>query len=322
MSPPPAVDQAVRSVDQAVQFLPHALDRSTEGSSTRSSRVWPLSKRVFDAGFAAMLLLAMLPLLIGIAIAIKLDSRGPVFYRVRRVGYRGRPLYMLKFRKMHNDATGGPLTAAGDPRLTRVGALLTRTRLDELPQLWDVLRGRMSIIGPRPEDPVFVALHPEHYDTIHSVRPGITGITQLAFAEEASILNAHDPINDYINRILPHKIHLDALYAQSNRIRLDAAVLFWTVAGVLMNRPVAVNRSTGRMNIRRRPAPQQATTPQRTTRPTRPSVLFLDTKLRPDWRPQLRWLQPSAPAPTLESAEALLADEPVRRVASSGSGAA
>ena len=127
-----------------------------------------------------------------IALAIKLDSRGPVFYRVRRVGFRGNPLHMLKFRKMHDDAAGGPLTAGGDPRLTRVGAVLTRCRLDELPQLWDVFRGRMSVVGPRPEDPRFVDLHGDAYEHILSVRPGITGLSQLAFAEEANILEAQD----------------------------------------------------------------------------------------------------------------------------------
>jgi lipopolysaccharide/colanic/teichoic acid biosynthesis glycosyltransferase len=221
-------------------------------------RVWPLVKRGFDASFAAVLLLAMLPLLALIALAIKLDSPGPVFYRVRRVGYQGRPLDMLKFRKMHNGAQGGPLTTPSDPRLTRIGALLTRTRLDELPQLWDVLRGRMSIIGPRPEDPIFVALYPQHYDTIHSVRPGITGITQLAFANESNILDTHDPITDYIARILPHKVHLDLLYAQKSRLRLDLAVLYWTIIAVIMHRPIAVHRTTAHMNTRRRPTSPQA----------------------------------------------------------------
>ncbi|MDQ6807745.1 MAG: sugar transferase [Actinomycetota bacterium] len=215
--------------------------------------VWPIAKRAIDAAFAAVLLLATLPLLVAIAIAIKADSRGPILHRVRRVGYRGRPLNMLKFRKMHHDAQGGPLTTAADPRLTRVGALLTRTRLDELPQLWDVLCGRMSIVGPRPEDPLFVALHPEHYDAIHSVRPGITGITQLAFAQETCILDADDPIADYVNRILPNKVQLDLLYAKKTRIGMDLAVLLWTIAAVIMRRSVAVHRATGRMNTRRRP---------------------------------------------------------------------
>ncbi|HWF72606.1 MAG TPA: sugar transferase [Solirubrobacteraceae bacterium] len=237
-------------MDQAVPFLNLPFDRPAERAA---AAVWPLAKRIFDAGFALALIVAMLPVLIAIAIAIKVDSRGPVFHRVRRVGYRGRPLTMLKFRKMHHDATGGPLTTAADPRLTRVGALLTRTRLDELPQLWDVLCGRMSIVGPRPEDPLFVALHPDQYEAIHSVRPGITGITQLAFAQESRILSAEDPVGDYVGRILPNKVQLDVLYANKTRISMDLAVLYWTIAAVVMRRSIAVHRSTGRMNSRRRP---------------------------------------------------------------------
>jgi lipopolysaccharide/colanic/teichoic acid biosynthesis glycosyltransferase len=248
VSPPPFVKTAVPAANPRAPVLRLALDPIVHGVSA-----WPLFKRSIDVVLAAMMLLATLPLLIAIAIAIKVDSRGPIFHRVRRVGYRGRPFHMLKFRKMYADARGAPLTAAADPRLTRVGILLTRTRLDELPQLWDVLRGRMSIVGPRPEDPLFVALHPEHYDAIHTVRPGITGITQLAFAEETRILDAEDPIGDYTARILPAKVRLDVLYARQSRLRLDLSVLVWTVAAMLMHRPVAVHRSTGRMNVRRRP---------------------------------------------------------------------
>jgi lipopolysaccharide/colanic/teichoic acid biosynthesis glycosyltransferase len=240
-------------VDQPVPLISYAFDRPV--TVARTTGVWPIAKRGFDASFAAALLLAMLPVLLAIALAIKLDSRGPVFHRVRRVGYRGRPLHMLKFRKMHAHAQGGPLTTAADPRLTRVGAFLTRTRLDELPQFWDVMCGRMSIVGPRPEDPLFVALHPEKYEAIHSVRPGITGITQLAFVKESSILRPEDPIGDYVDRILPGKVQLDVLYAKRNRLSLDVSVLVWTIGAVVMRRSVAVHRSTGRMTTRRRPAP-------------------------------------------------------------------
>jgi lipopolysaccharide/colanic/teichoic acid biosynthesis glycosyltransferase len=259
-----------------------ALDRASERSSVR---VWPVVKRGFDALLSAVLLLAMLPLLAAIVIAIKLDSPGPVFHRVKRVGYRGRPLYMLKFRKMHNGAQGGPLTTADDPRLTRIGALLTRTRLDELPQLWDVLRGRMSIIGPRPEDPLFVSLHPRHYDTIHSVRPGITGITQLAFADEKTILDRRDPIEDYITRILPNKIQLDILYAQTTRIGLDLRVLCWTLITVIAHRPIAVHRTTGHINTRKRSTPTQTRTRARNgvRTPSFPRALLRDSVLRTDW---------------------------------------
>jgi lipopolysaccharide/colanic/teichoic acid biosynthesis glycosyltransferase len=113
----------------------------------------------------------------------------------------------------------------------------------------------MSIVGPRPEDPVFVALHPAAFEEILSVRPGITGLSQLAFAGEREILSEHDPLGDYVHRILPQKIRLDGLYAQSHRLITDLSVLWWTVVATVLRRPVAVHRGSGRMNVRRRPQP-------------------------------------------------------------------
>jgi lipopolysaccharide/colanic/teichoic acid biosynthesis glycosyltransferase len=248
MSPPP--------VDPALQVLGDVLSSAHDPSrATRPCvRLWPAAKRGTDIALASLLLLAVVPLLLIVAMAIKLDSPGPVLYRARRIGFRGTQFGMLKFRKMYRDATGGPLTTGSDPRLTRVGAVLTRTRLDELPQLWDVLRGRMSIIGPRPEDPRFVALHPSDYERILAVRPGITGITQLAFADERKLLDEHDPVRDYVTRLLPHKVALDRLYAEHQRPGLDLAVLRWTLVSVLLRRPVAVHRSSGRITLRSRPA--------------------------------------------------------------------
>jgi lipopolysaccharide/colanic/teichoic acid biosynthesis glycosyltransferase len=252
---------AVKAIRQhAFAFVRSVSVLSTE-TPIVASRGWGLAKRGIDLALAASLLLATLPVLLAIAAAIKLDSRGPVLFRVHRVGYRGRPLMMLKFRKMHHDASGGPLTTGGDPRLTRVGAVLTRTRLDELPQLWDVLRGRMSIIGPRPEDPRFVALHPEHYEDILRVRPGITGVSQLAFAKESVILDGEDPVGHYVSRILPQKVSLDTLYARRTSLRMDFTIIFWTLIAVIIGLPVAVHRTTGRMNVRRRRRPLPAPAP-------------------------------------------------------------
>jgi lipopolysaccharide/colanic/teichoic acid biosynthesis glycosyltransferase len=229
--------------------------------------LWLVLKRALDITVAAGLLLVLLPLLLAIAVAIKLDSPGPVFYRARRVGYRGNQLLMLKFRKMHADAAGAPLTADGDLRLTRLGALLTRTRLDEVPQFWDVLCGRMSLVGPRPESPGFVDHHAAAYREILRVRPGITGPSQIAFASERRILDSGDPVAHYLDRILPQKVGIDLLYTRRTCLRIDTRILFWTLAGVLLRREVSVNRETLQMKLRRRPQAAPPELPGSSQRP-------------------------------------------------------
>jgi lipopolysaccharide/colanic/teichoic acid biosynthesis glycosyltransferase len=209
-------------------------------------------KRTFDILVSGLLLLIALPVIAVVVLAIKVESPGPVFYQARRIGYRGRPLRMLKFRKMHDLATGSPLTTAGDHRFTRVGEWLAKLKLDELPQLWNVLRGEMSLIGPRPEDPSFVAMHAEAWVDILQVKPGVTGLSQLAFAEESRILDDTDPTGHYLRRILPQKMDMDRVYARHFRLRLDVQILLWTLVAVLARREVAVHRATGKMNLRRR----------------------------------------------------------------------
>jgi lipopolysaccharide/colanic/teichoic acid biosynthesis glycosyltransferase len=209
-------------------------------------------KRAFDIAVSAAILLVTLPVILVVALAIRVDSPGPIFYRARRVGRGGRPLHMLKFRKMRDDAKGAPLTMSEDERFTRIGKFLSKTKLDELPQLWHVLNGEMSLIGPRPEDPKFVAERFDDYADILSVRPGVTGLSQIAFAEESAILSKVDPLEHYRTRIFPQKIRLDRMYAERPTIRMDLAILFWTVAAVLLRRQVAVHRESGRMNLRRR----------------------------------------------------------------------
>jgi lipopolysaccharide/colanic/teichoic acid biosynthesis glycosyltransferase len=190
--------------------------------------------------------------LAGIALVVVLDSPGPVFYRADRVGYRGRPLRMLKFRKMREDATGGALTLAEDERFTRVGRWLVRGHLDELPQLWHVLRGEMSLVGPRPESPSFVARFAEDYEVILQVRPGLTGYAQLAFARESAILDPRDPQRHYLEAVMPQKVAMDRLYASRRSFVIDVRILIATVR-TLLGTPVAVDRSTGALTLRRRP---------------------------------------------------------------------
>jgi lipopolysaccharide/colanic/teichoic acid biosynthesis glycosyltransferase len=213
----------------------------------------PAAKRAFDLVASALLLLVLAPAFAVIAVLVRLDSPGPVFFRCERVGYRGRPLRMLKFRKMVVGARGAPLTVALDERFTRIGTLLTRYKLDELPQIWHVLRGHMSLVGPRPEDPQFVrSRSADYYGEILRVRPGVFGLAQLAFAEESRILDPADPVGDYVERILPQKIRLERLYVANQSLLLDLRVLWWAIAAVIFRRPVAVDRERGTMRIRRR----------------------------------------------------------------------
>ena len=213
-------------------------------------------KRVLDVLVAAALLLVTLPLFAAVAVAIKVDSRGPVFFRCRRTGRLGREFAMLKFRKMVDGVEGLPLTMGQDTRFTGVGRFLARSKLDELPQLWNVLRGEMSLVGPRPEDRRFVQIWRDTHPEILSVRPGITGLSQLAFAHESDLLDPTDPVNDYIVRLLPRKLSLDSLYARNQTMRMDLRVLAWTVSAVAFGSDVAVHTQSGRLSKRRRPEPQ------------------------------------------------------------------
>jgi lipopolysaccharide/colanic/teichoic acid biosynthesis glycosyltransferase len=206
-----------------------------------------------DIALSALALLLLSPLFAVIALLVVLDSPGPVFFRADRVGFRGRPLRMLKFRKMRTGASGVALTVAGDERLTRLGAWLVRTKLDELPQLWHVLRGEMSLVGPRPESPNFVARFRTDYDVILRVRPGITGYTQLAFAREGAILDPNDPQGHYVQTLLPQKVGLDRLYASRVSIRRDISILVATFVTLVLRQPVAVHRDTAAITLRRRP---------------------------------------------------------------------
>jgi lipopolysaccharide/colanic/teichoic acid biosynthesis glycosyltransferase len=252
-SPAMRMDGAVgESLDVLVRRGGWAGDFGVAERAPRLPRAQAAVKRGIDVAVSGTVLLVTLPLVALVALLIRIESRGPIFYRAARVGRHGRELRMLKFRKMHHNASGAPLTMSEDARFTRIGGLLARTKLDELPQLWHVLRGEMSLIGPRPEDPGFVAERHREYAHILAVRPGITGLSQIAFAEESEILDKVDPLAHYRSRIFPQKIRLDRMYAARPTLRMDCTILFWTLAAVLLRRQVAVHRETGRMNLRRR----------------------------------------------------------------------
>ena len=192
-----------------------------------------MAKRVFDLLGASLALLLLSPLMLAIALAIKLDSRGPVFFRQQRVGRHGVPFDIHKFRSMAADAPqrGPALTVGDDPRITRIGRWLRRTRLDELPQLLDVLAGRMSLVGPRPEVPQYVAHYPSQLrERALSVRPGITDPSSLLYLDEADLLaRAADPEREYIEVILPRKLQCAADYAAQANLRSDLGVLLRTL---------------------------------------------------------------------------------------------
>jgi lipopolysaccharide/colanic/teichoic acid biosynthesis glycosyltransferase len=221
--------------------------RGRAGTGPTSSAL----KRAIDVAVSGSLLLVLAPVIGLVAIGIALESRGGAFYRSRRVGKGGHEFDMLKFRKMGRSAAGPALTAPVDDRFTRVGRFLAHTKLDELPQLWNVLRGQMSLVGPRPEDPHFVRLYPEAFTIVLRAKPGITGLSQLAFARESEILDASDRIGDYVRRLLPAKLRLDRLYVERRTTSMDLAILVWTGAAVLLRRMVAVHRSTGHLTLRK-----------------------------------------------------------------------
>jgi len=202
-----------------------------------------MAKRLFDLCVASLAVLLLSPLLLGVALLIRLDSPGPVFFRQQRVGRNGVPFRIHKFRTMQADAPllGPPLTVGDDPRITRVGTFLRRTRIDELPQLLDVLRGRMSLVGPRPEVPRYVAHYPSALrERVLAVRPGITDPASLDFIDEAELLAASaDAERQYIDHILPRKLQSAAAYAERATLTTDLGVLGRTLAVLLRQ---ALNR--------------------------------------------------------------------------------
>jgi lipopolysaccharide/colanic/teichoic acid biosynthesis glycosyltransferase len=185
----------------------------------------------FMLSLAALLLLA--PVGAAIAVAIRLDSGGPVFFRQERVGLRFRRFQVWKFRTMRT-ADGPLVTVAGDSRITRVGKFLRARKLDELPQLWNVLRGDMSLVGPRPEVPEYVELFRERYAAVLTVRPGITDLASIRFRNEEDLLSrSSDPLREYAERILPVKLRLAEEYIGTRTMFRDISILFHTASAIL-----------------------------------------------------------------------------------------
>ncbi|GAA2096363.1 O-antigen biosynthesis protein WlbG [Microlunatus panaciterrae] len=192
-------------------------------------------KRVFDVAVSGVGLVLASPVLAGVAVAVRLDSRGPAFFRQERVGRNGELFRIHKFRSLRTDMPGALISPTHDPRITRVGAVLRRTKLDELPQLLDVLAGHMSLVGPRPEVPRYVELWPAaERELILSVRPGITDPASVALRNEAEELaGAEDPEQHYVSVLLPRKVAMYADYVRSRNFLGDLGIIASTLRTVL-----------------------------------------------------------------------------------------
>ncbi|MDX2091175.1 MAG: sugar transferase [Kofleriaceae bacterium] len=193
-------------------------------------------KRLLDVSIAGVALMGAVPLLAMASVAIKLESRGPVLFAHTRVGRGKRPIQTLKLRTMRPNAEhlGPAITAAGDPRITRVGRLLRKTKLDELPQLWNVLRGDMSLVGPRPEVARYVEIYPSHADALFEVRPGLTDLASVTFRDEETLLaRANDRERAYREVILPMKLALSLEGLERTSVSYDLAMLVRTVLAIV-----------------------------------------------------------------------------------------
>lgn len=198
-------------------------------------------KRLFDITFSSLGLIVMFPFLILSAIVIKLDSKGPVFYRGKRIGRSGKLFRIFKFRTMVYDAEkiGGPSTADDDPRITKTGKFLRKYKLDELPQLINVLKGEMSFVGPRPEVQTYIDMFTEEEKAILNVRPGITDWASLWNPDEGAILaGSPDPEKTYMEKIRPEKIKLQMKYVKDHSFLVDLKIVLLTIKTVFRRKKI------------------------------------------------------------------------------------
>jgi lipopolysaccharide/colanic/teichoic acid biosynthesis glycosyltransferase len=208
-------------------------------------------KRLFDLVAALLGLLVLSPLLLIIALAVRLSSRGHVLFRQSRVGRGGVDFILFKFRTMavREGSERGSFDAGDTSRVTRIGRLLRATKLDELPQLWNVLRGEMSLVGPRPEVRKWVEIYPERWTRVHTVRPGITDPASILFRHEERILaESSDPERVYREQILPRKLGLYQQYVRTATFLKDLGILCWTARAVIGLGPT-IHEDEGRRPI-------------------------------------------------------------------------
>jgi lipopolysaccharide/colanic/teichoic acid biosynthesis glycosyltransferase len=194
-----------------------------------------VAKRLFDVTVSGIALLVLFPLLLAIAVLVKLTSPGPVLFCQARLGRGARPFEIYKFRTMvvGADTLGSRITLNGDARVTRLGRKLRRFDLDELPTLFNVLRGDMSIVGPRPELPEYLPYYSDEQRRVFSVRPGLTDPGTLAFRDEARQLEGKDAEQVYLREILPQKLALNLEYIRERNLLYDVALIARTLSLVL-----------------------------------------------------------------------------------------
>ncbi len=190
--------------------------------------------RAFDLIVSAAVLILAAPVIGVAALAIYLETGGPVLYRALRVGKDGVDFEMLKLRTMRTGSNGLSITASGDPRVTRIGSILRRTKIDELPQLINVLRGEMSLVGPRPEVRRYVDMFPTEFSRIHTVLPGITGVGSLAYRNESELLGRfEEPEQAYVTEILPDKLALERGYVEKQSLVVNLQLIAKTLKSVI-----------------------------------------------------------------------------------------
>lgn len=196
-------------------------------------------KRACDIVVAFLGLSLLLPLLLLVTLLIKLDSPGPIFFRQERIGKGFHPFFIYKFRTMVHDAPckGRSITAGADPRITRLGQILRKTKIDELPQLFNILRGEMSFVGPRPEVPQYVELFRRDYEEILNILPGLTDLASLKYRDEAEVLrHAENPEEEYVRHVLPDKIRLAKEYLSRSSFFFDLTLIFKTLLALVRER--------------------------------------------------------------------------------------
>jgi lipopolysaccharide/colanic/teichoic acid biosynthesis glycosyltransferase len=193
-------------------------------------------KQFIEVVLASVALVLLGPLLLLVALLIKLDSAGPVFFRQERMGRGVQPFLIYKFRTMVRDAPqkGGPLTLGQDPRITRLGRWLRKTKIDELPQLLNILKGEMGFVGPRPEVRKYVEMFPREFKQILQVKPGLTDLASVKYRDETEILeDFEDPEQEYVRRILPDKIRLAKEYVAKSSFLFDLKLILRTLLRVI-----------------------------------------------------------------------------------------